>query len=336
MKKIRQIIVIIIVFLSLAGCSKTIYTINGKKVNNNEINLTGHNPILGLFKKSKIVEFDGWQIKIDLNDEIVGIPFYNNYYRNSKYAFEANESRYTGNVFQALATTKNTLVAILVYYDADPDSFEPFIDNTDFSRDNEQVFYKTIPVPGADSESFQVFKEGNLETVGVDNKSVFIKTGEIKNSHGPTFVQLNEYYSKDRNLIYYHLADQSFAIGGSDGSTAQLINNSLYYMKDRNSVYFLGTVIPGARRASFKIIDEINEYFGKDDTSVFFKGRRVEGADPNGFIDLGFHYGKDSRAVYYEEKEITGSDPSSFVAKSLRNSSDMNNQYIYGEIDNDG
>lgn len=79
---------------------------------------------------------------------------------------------------------------------------------------------------------------------------------------------------------------------------------------------------PGAAR-SFTRAEQVCEVqresgrrhrgYVKDDRAVWYGGRRVEGAVPSSFTDLGRGYGKDNWKVFYAGREVKGAAVSSFA-----------------------
>ena len=157
--------------------------------------------------------------------------------------------------------------------------------NSEFSKDNKNVYYYGNKIKDLNSEEFEF--EGNNFIKDLDivyflknkDKSYALKTEIGKETC--EIVPLNV----DTKTFKYSNADAY-----TNGSTTAESNG---YLQDKNGVYYFD-------------MNKLNK-FSSD--NIFSK---IEGADIPSFIQLMFGYAKDRNKVYFEGKELKGADVKSF------------------------
>lgn len=180
-----------------------------------------------------------------------------------------------------------------------------------------------------------------------------------------TFAQLDVFWSKDKNHVYYmwnvttvndpdsfqvinyetgkdkdHVYWNSqfiggcYVVAGADPNTYVLYGNSSAYARDKNHVFYITSktinnpVIGGADPNTFSILPGWG--YSKDKNSVYFETKRVEGADQKSFkvIDgQATDYGLDDRYVYCDGIKLENSDATTFTTIDAYKAKDKNNVY---------
>ena len=157
--------------------------------------------------------------------------------------------------------------------------------NSEFSKDNKNVYYYGNKIKDLNSEEFEF--EGNNFIKDLDivyflknkDKAYALKTEIGKETY--EIVPLNV----DTKTFKYSNADTY-----TNGLTTAEANG---YLQDKNGVYYFD-------------MNKLNK-FSSD--NIFSK---IEGADIHSFIQLMFGYAKDRNKVYFEGKELKGADVKSF------------------------
>ena len=67
---------------------------------------------------------------------------------------------------------------------------------------------------------------------------------------------------------------------------------------DNNSVFYVGNIIKDADPISFKLLEESDFSYSKDDMSVFLRCEKIIFANPNTFKLLDFPYSKDDKHIF--------------------------------------
>ena len=200
-------------------------------------------------------------------------------------------------------------------------TFEIFDEWPNYFHDKNNVYYENklyqIPlkkIEEADRKSFTLL---NSE-FSKDNKNVYYYGNKIKDLNSEEFEFLGNNFIKDLDIVYFlKNKDKAYALKTEIGketceivplnvdtktfkySNADAYTNGLTtaesngYLQDKNGVYYFD-------------MNKLNK-FSSD--NIFSK---IEGADIHSFIQLMFGYAKDRNKVYFEGKELKGVDVKSF------------------------
>ena len=200
-------------------------------------------------------------------------------------------------------------------------TFEIFDEWPNYFHDKNNVYYENklyqIPlkkIEEADRKSFILL---NSE-FSKDNKNVYYYGNKIKDLNSEEFEFLGNSFIKDLDIVYFlKNKDKAYALKTEIGketyeivplnvdtktfkySNADAYTNGLTtaesngYLQDKNGVYYFD-------------MNKLNK-FSSD--NIFSK---IEGADIHSFIQLMFGYAKDKDKVYFEGKELKGADVKSF------------------------
>ena len=200
-------------------------------------------------------------------------------------------------------------------------TFEIFDEWQNYFHDKNNVYYENklyqIPlkkIEEADRKSFILL---NSE-FSKDNKNVYYYGNKIKDLNSEEFEFLGNNFIKELDIVYFlKNKDKAYALKTEIGkeiyetvplnvdtktfkySNADAYTNGLTtaesngYLQDKNGVYYFD-------------MNKLNK-FSSD--NIFSK---IEGADIPSFIQLMFGYAKDKDKVYFEGKELKGVDVKSF------------------------
>ena len=200
-------------------------------------------------------------------------------------------------------------------------TFEIFDEWQNYFHDKNNVYYENklyqIPlkkIEEADRKSFILL---NSE-FSKDNKNVYYYGNKIKDLNSEEFEFLGNSFIKDLDIVYFlKNKDKAYALKTEirkeiyeivplnvDTKTFKYSNADAYtnglttaesngYLQDKNGVYYFN-------------MNKLNK-FSSD--NIFSK---IEGADVPSFIQLMFGYAKDKDKVYFEGKELKGVDVKSF------------------------
>ena len=190
------------------------------------------------------------------------------------YFHDKNNVYYENNLYQ---------IPLKKIEEADRKSFTLL--NSEFSKDNKNVYYYGNKIKDLNSEEFEF--EGNNFIKDLDivyflknkDKAYALKTEIGKETY--EIVPLNV----DTKTFKYSNADAY-----TNGLTTAEANG---YLQDKNGVYYFD-------------MNKLNK-FSSD--NIFSK---IEGAEIPSFIQLMFGYAKDKDKVYFEGKELKGADVKSF------------------------
>lgn len=157
-----------------------------------------------------------------------------------------------------------------------------------------------------------------------DDLSVAISTAGksyfsiIPNADLASFQSLDNYYSKDKNSVFYYQR----RLKQADLSTFASLGNN--FAKDKNGVFYNGHLCKEADKTTFQVI---NADFARDKTQLFattgririgkFKGydfllRALKDSDPDSFEVLNDRWAKDNKYVYCGAKIWKGIDAATF------------------------
>ena len=194
----------------------------------------------------------------------------------------------------------------------DTKSFEVINKNFDtYYRDKNTVYYydadfgkELKKLEAADSNSF-VSLESDF---GKDNRNIYYNGNKLEgvNSDGFEILDENAIIFKNKNNVYflkakneekkYKLIPLNF-----DSSSFKPVHKRSGYFKDKNGIYYFG----------YSNLEKLDTEKTEDiQNKLFFK---IEGVDVPTFRELQFGYSKDRNRVYCKNKEVKGADAESFV-----------------------
>ncbi|ERK68318.1 hypothetical protein HMPREF1984_00677 [Leptotrichia sp. oral taxon 215 str. W9775] len=167
--------------------------------------------------------------------------------------------------------------------DADRKSFTLL--NSEFSKDNKNVYYYGNKIKDLNSEEFEF--EGNNFIKDLD--IVYFLKNKDK-----AYALKTEIGKETYEIVPLNVDTESFKYFDTDTYTNGLTTAEANgYLQDKNGVYYFD-------------MNKLNK-FSSD--NIFSK---IEGADIHSFIQLMFGYAKDRNKVYFEGKELKGADVKSF------------------------
>ena len=167
--------------------------------------------------------------------------------------------------------------------EADRNSFTLL--NSEFSKDNKNVYYYGNKIKDLNSEKFEF--EGNNFIKDLD--IVYFLKNKDK-----AYALKTEIGKETYEIVPLNVDTKSFKYSDSDTYTNGLTTAEANgYLQDKNGVYYFD-------------MNKLNK-FSSD--NIFSK---IEGADIPSFIQLMFGYAKDKDKVYFEGKELKGADVKSF------------------------
>ena len=167
--------------------------------------------------------------------------------------------------------------------EADRNSF--ILLNSEFSKDNKNVYYYGNKIKDLNSEKFEF--EGNNFIKDLD--IVYFLKNKDK-----AYALKTEIGKETYEIVPLNVDTKSFKYSDSDTYTNGLTTAEANgYLQDKNGVYYFD-------------MNKLNK-FSSD--NIFSK---IEGADIHSFIQLMFGYAKDRNKVYFEGKELKGVDVKSF------------------------
>ena len=167
--------------------------------------------------------------------------------------------------------------------DADRKSFTLL--NSEFSKDNKNVYYYGNKIKDLNSEEFEF--EGNNFIKDLD--IVYFLKNKDK-----AYALKTEIGKETYEIVPLNVDTESFKYSDTDTYTNGLTTAEANgYLQDKNGVYYFD-------------MNKLNK-FSSD--NIFSK---IEGAGIHSFIQLMFGYAKDRNKVYFEGKELKGADVKSF------------------------
>jgi len=157
--------------------------------------------------------------------------------------------------------------------------------NSEFSKDNKNVYYYGNKIKDLNSEEFEF--EGNNFIKDLD--IVYFLKNKDK-----AYALKTEIGKETYEIVLLNVDTESFKYSDTDTYTNGLTTAEANgYLQDKNGVYYFD-------------MNKLNK-FSSD--NIFSK---IEGADIHSFIQLMFGYAKDKDKVYFEGKELKGADVKSF------------------------
>ncbi len=223
---------------------------------------------------------------------------------------------------------------------SDPNTFQLL--NSHYTKDKNHVYYQGQIVKEANSDSFEIMS-GKRSNLAKDKYAVY-SYGERIADLG-TFQVLDDYYSKDKNHVFYSYRK----IEGADSATFEIISSRRRssLAKDKYAVYGYGERIEGADPSTYAIFFEGNLTFAKDKYAVYTENgeRKINEADPDTFeiiySDDHYDFAKDKNHVFVVVATamggsvvniIDGADLSTFETLTGKYSKDKNHVYRYEKI----
>ena len=157
--------------------------------------------------------------------------------------------------------------------------------NSEFSKDNKNVYYYGNKIKDLNSEEFEF--EGNNFIKDLD--IVYFLKNKDK-----AYALKTEIGKEIYEIVPLNVDTKTFKYSNADAYTNGLTTaESNGYLQDKNGVYYFD-------------MNKLNK-FSSD--NIFSK---IEGADIPSFVQLMFGYAKDKDKVYFEGKELKGADVKSF------------------------
>ena len=157
--------------------------------------------------------------------------------------------------------------------------------NSEFSKDNKNVYYYGNKIKDLNSEEFEFLGNNFIKELDI---VYFLKNKD------KAYALKTEIGKETYEIVPLNVDTESFKYSDTDTYTNGLTTaESNGYLQDKNGVYYFD-------------MNKLNK-FSSD--NIFSK---IEGADIPSFIQLMFGYAKDKDKVYFEGKELKGADVKSF------------------------
>ena len=157
--------------------------------------------------------------------------------------------------------------------------------NSEFSKDNKNVYYYGNKIKDLNSEEFEFLGNNFIKELDI---VYFLKNKD------KAYALKTEIGKEIYEIVPLNVDTKTFKYSNADAYTNGLTTaESNGYLQDKNGVYYFD-------------MNKLNK-FSSD--NIFSK---IEGADIPSFIQLMFGYAKDKDKVYFEGKELKGVDVKSF------------------------
>jgi len=247
-----------------------------------------HPTIIGWWHKN-------YPFKIDI-ENITDIGFYKS--RNAIFYLEFNMH------------TSHSIPTLI--FKADYSSFKEL--NQDYGMDNKSVFYKSIPIMGADVKTFKIISNNMSK-----DKNNFYYKGNIIECDYRSFESIDDKcnFYKDKYSLYYEKEFREGKVGMRyeiidtlmpirNSSTATLKVFSSVWAKDNNQVYRYGKIFKKADTRTFEYLNVKSRYdWAKDKNYLFNDSAKiiVKGIDGSTFKALNKYWGKDENNVVFFHTE---------------------------------
>ena len=167
--------------------------------------------------------------------------------------------------------------------EADRNSFTLL--NSEFSKDNKNVYYYGNKIKDLNSEEFEFLGNNFIKDLDI---VYFLKNKD------KAYALKTEIGKETYEIVPLNVDTESFKYSDTDTYTNGLTTAEANgYLQDKNGVYYFD-------------MNKLNK-FSSD--NIFSK---IEGAEIPSFIQLMFGYAKDRNKVYFEGKELKGADVKSF------------------------
>lgn len=184
-----------------------------------------------------------------------------------------------------------------------------------FTKDKYQVYFKQVPVKGADANSFRTI--GNFYAKDTARVYYYGHHNELYNGiyeipcSTASFTILDYPYAKDATSVFYFHTK----INEADAASFSILGND--FSKDKNHVYFKTKIVKGADAASFKILPQDENardgaYYSKDKDHAFWKEKMFSVKDIAAFKVLPLGYATDNKHIYFHTNMVKGADVATF------------------------
>jgi len=204
----------------------------------------------------------------------------------------------------------------------------------EIDRDKEEVLITKII--NSDINTFEYI----WDWYSRDKNNIYYNWEIVIDFNPAYFKKLSNYYIKDdKNLFYNNLKIKWVNI-----NNISVLDKEWWYIKDDKNVYFYWskiiwcdantfTFIKNKKWKEIKIWDSYDYfYIWKDKNYIFIWNEAIENADVNTFEYIKDWYSKDKDSVFYYEKEINLANPKTFEVLEYWYSKDDKNVYYYWEL----
>lgn len=183
-----------------------------------------------------------------------------------------------------------------------------------YSKDKNNVYSHNEKIDWLDVNNFSIISDDYVK----DDKNVFC-------------------YIEDLNKDFFWFKQ----IINADVDTFEFLIQ--WYSKDKNNVYFNWEIMTWANPKTFsingfdedydeEILYDYNIGYSRDNKSIFIYWEKIDWVDLDSFEIIDSWYSKDKNNVYYRNNIIKLADLKSFESTWNRNAKDKNNDYSWGEI----
>ena len=201
----------------------------------------------------------------------------------------------------------------------------------DFATAGDRVFYRAMPIDGADAGTFAVLSEHYAkdrasayyaDTHRQGQEYFLVKHTRVRRIEGAdaaTFQPLGYGHARDRVRGYYHQK----AIAGSDGASFVALDDN--YSKDASHVFYSdidprsqpiairSRTLASAQPRSFTVL---GDGYAADSTRGWFKGEPLRDATPPlEVLEVG--YARTATRVFYFGSPVPAADAATFQANAL-------------------
>ena len=147
-----------------------------------------------------------------------------------------------------------------------------------YAKDAQSVFYFDEPIPGAEPTGFQILGHGYSR----DIHEAYFQNQPMKISDPASFQPCRENenfngtgaFARDKNNVYY----QDRAIRNVDLPSFVILNE--FYSKDKKAVYFTSEKVTHALPKSFEVFPhDLGDSDAKDERHAYYRGQRIDLAE---------------------------------------------------------
>lgn len=179
-----------------------------------------------------------------------------------------------------------------------------------------------ILIPEADSATFRKL---NAKDYAVDKNHVFWKAGVLEDADPKTFINLNNWYGKDKHFAYY----LSQKIDGADGKTFEVFGNGPYSHDAKDCFFEIDKLdVPNVKE--FKVFPPNRElmYWAMDESNLYILANKYPIADCKSFEFLTGGYERDNINIYWDGELVKGADRATFKVTGFARAEDKNFKYV--------
>lgn len=186
--------------------------------------------------------------------------------------------------------------------EADKQTFEILDNYRGYAKDKNYVYLDGIPIPVADSTTFELLEDPYSR----DKNHVYVSSS-IHSNDPANFEIVYGYIMRDSQHIYW-----SDKIISDDPSNIEIIEDLGFYTYWRNStnIFINGSPIEDANVDTF---EPIADAYSHDDIYIFYGAEILPQADVTSFQFLESPYTKDNTYVFWKANIIPNADPTTFV-----------------------